>query len=105
MLVEFESKGYPTITMLGEIARDLLKMMGMSGRIPGAIKGRDVGDARRELRAALDAAAPAPDDVVSGSNDDNPQPPVSLATRAFPLLEMMAVASDNGYDVMWKERN
>lgn len=104
MLVEFETKGYPTITMLGDVAQHLLRMMGMSGNVPGAVKGRDVGEALRRLRTDLHSAAPTIGGAGTNVSDDDQEPPVSLAIRAFPLLELMAVASENDYDVMWKER-
>jgi hypothetical protein len=38
MLVTFTTKTYADITMFGDVALALLKMMGYSTKVPGAIK-------------------------------------------------------------------
>ena len=41
MLVTFDSKS-GAITMFGDVAKSLLKLMGQSGDVPGAILGKDI---------------------------------------------------------------
>jgi hypothetical protein len=54
MLVTFTSKAYADITMFGDIAVTLLKMMGHSGTVPGAILAADLPAALSRLTAAID---------------------------------------------------
>ncbi len=62
MLVTFTTKAYADITMFGDVAVSLLKMMGHSGTVPGAILAADVPAALGRLTAAINAgkAQPAP---------------------------------------------
>jgi hypothetical protein len=59
MLVTFTTKAYADITMLGDVAIAMLKMMGHSGTVPGAIRAEEVPEALSRLTAAIDAKKPA----------------------------------------------
>ena len=45
MLVTFTTNTYPDITMFGDFALTMLKMMGHSATVPGAILAPDVPEA------------------------------------------------------------
>lgn len=99
MLVRFDSK-VGQFFMDSEIAVQLLKLLGNSGTVPGAILAADVGAAHQRLAAAVrgGAAVPAP------SQDEDSDPaelPVSLKQRAFPLLDLLERAASQGADVLW----
>ncbi len=98
MLVTFTTKAYADITMFGDVALALLKMMGHSGTVPGAILAADVPAALNRLKAAINAAKIAPT-TADRSEDD---PPVSIAHRALPLIELLTAAAKENCDVMWK---
>ena len=53
MLVTFSCKAYPNITMFGDVAVRLLKMMGHSGTVPSAILAADIPAAVAKLEAAV----------------------------------------------------
>ena len=55
MLITFETKAYANITMFGEIAKKLIKAMGHSGTVPGAIQAKDLPKALEQLKAYLRA--------------------------------------------------
>ena len=55
MLVTFTTKAYADITMFGDVALSMLKMMGHSGTVPSAIRAADVPAALSRLKAAIDA--------------------------------------------------
>ncbi|MFC1702093.1 DUF1840 domain-containing protein [Pseudomonadota bacterium] len=98
MLVTFTTKTYADITMFGDIAQTLLKMMGHSTTVPGAILAADVPAALTRLKHAIDTAKappPAPD-------DDEEEPVVSIAHRALPLIELLDAAVKADANVMWK---
>jgi len=54
MLVTFTTKAYADITMFGDVALALLKKMGHSATVPGAILAADVPAALSKLTAAID---------------------------------------------------
>jgi len=108
VLVTFKTTAYADITMFGDAAGALLKMMGQSGTIPGAIMGKDVGAAMNALKQELaDQLEPnANDDANSAGHqtqgdDDENNNRVALATRAVPLLELLEAAAASGANVMW----
>lgn len=101
MLVTFHSKSHADITMFGDVAKKLLQMMGHSGTIPSAISADDIPAALERLKGAIAAAAPEspPDEDFEGDPIDRP---VSIAQRAFPLIEMLEAAIAEGHPVMWE---
>jgi len=53
MLVTFETKSHAPITMFGDVAVTLIKMMGHSGTVPSALLAQDVPAALERLKAAV----------------------------------------------------
>jgi len=104
MLVTFTTKAYADITMFGDVALAMLKMMGHSTTVPGAILAADVPAALRRLTAAIDAEkASAPvEDKGDKEDKDGDEPVVSLAHRALPLIELLSAAAKAESNVMWK---
>jgi len=105
MLVTFHTKAYANITMFGDVAKQLLELLGHSGTIPSAIKAEDVPAALARLEAALEQrraadAADLADDDGRRDHYDAPRK-VTLSQRAVPLLELLRAAAANKADVMW----
>jgi len=98
MLIQFDSKS-GRFSMFDQSAVPLLKMMGHSGTVPGAILAADIPAALEKLRAALAALPESPADEKPA--DDGKEPPVSLRQRAFPLVDLLERAARNGSDVVW----
>ena len=102
MLVTFRTDAYANITMFGDVAVSLLKMMGHSGTVPSAILARDVPAALERLKAAVARDKAAGGAQAEGAQDDDSEEPrVSLANRAFPLIELLEAAAKKESDVMW----
>ena len=107
MLVTFRTKAYANITMFGDVAKQLLELMGHSGAVPSAIRAEDVPGALARLEAAIAQrkaveAAKAPQDEDDDGRDGYDAPrKVTLAQRALPLLELLRTAAANKHDVMW----
>jgi hypothetical protein len=98
MLVTFTTEDYADITMFGDVALIMLKMMGQSGTIPSAITAEDVPEALRQLTAAIYAEkVTVPVDCA-----DEDDPAVSLAHRAQPLIDLLTAAAKADCYVMWK---
>jgi len=106
MLVTFHSKAAAQITYFGEIAATLLKLMGQSGTLPGALLAADVPAAIIRLQQGLAAPAPLPqggDSDQPGASDRDTAPPLQLQLRAYPLLQMLSAAERQGHAVTWEK--
>lgn len=99
MLITFSTKSYSDIMMFDDIATRLLKMMGHSATVPGAIVAPDVPAALSNLKSALQMQATA---QPSPAYDDETKHVVSLQHRALPLVELLENAVKRNADVMWK---
>ncbi len=109
MLVTFRTEAYADITMFGDVATELLKMMGHSGTVPSAILPEDIPGALERLEAALaerelEADEPAAQDEEENEDDeeDSDEPRVSLRNRAFPLIELLRAAHREQVSVTWE---
>jgi len=98
MLVTFTTNAYADITMFGDVALAMLKMMGHSATVPGAILAADVPVALSRLTAAIDAEKASPP-VAHRDADDSV---VSMAHRGLPLINLLTAAAKAESDVMWK---
>ena len=99
MLVTFTSDASADITMFGDVAFSMLRMMGHSPTVPGAILAADVPVALSRLRAAIDADK-TPPPVADGKDTD--EPTVDMSKRGLPLVNLLAAAVNANSDVMWK---
>jgi hypothetical protein len=102
MLVTFTCKAYADITMFGNVAASLLRLMGHSGTVPGALLAHEVPQALERLRTGIaahgDTPAPASDE---DSDREEDEPVVRLSQRALPLIELLEAAVKYECDVMW----
>lgn len=104
MLVTFQTQAYPDITMFGEIAIKLLKLMGHSGAVPSAIDAAGIGNALRNLRQGLALEEGVTiEGAESATQDEDEERHVSLKARAFPLIELLEAAEKEQVPVMWRE--
>jgi hypothetical protein len=102
MLVTFQTKAYANITMFGEVAKQLLKLMGHSGTVPSAIGADDVPAALEKLRRAVESL-PASEKKAAQDDESSGAPTrVGLAQRAFPLLELLKAAAAEKCPVSWR---
>jgi hypothetical protein len=108
MLVTFSCKAYPNTTYFGNVAQTLLKMMGKSGNVPGALLADNVPKALERLQSAIEklkaeAEPPLKASSQEDERDDWKDKPVSLAHRALPLIELLTAAAKARCDVMWDQ--
>jgi hypothetical protein len=113
MLVTFRSTATDSITLFSDVAQSLLKMMGATGKIPGALNPEDVPAALERLERATNAlrqqaaAPPAVNEDRSAADaeadeDEEHEPPIDLATRAVPLISLLKRAAAANAEVMWE---
>lgn len=95
MIVTFSTKAYADITMFGDVAKDMLKIMGHSGTIPGAFQPQDLPSALSNLQKAVDSSKAAEQDPQDGEFKPG------LSQRALPLINLLNAAIDANADVMW----
>jgi hypothetical protein len=104
MLVNFQTRSQATITMFGEVAVTLIKLMGHSGTIPGALLAEDVPTALARLKAAVAEHSNEPLDPPGGSSREGEEgQSVSLPHRSLPLIEMLTIAVAEHENVMWDD--
>jgi len=99
MIVTFSSPAHADITMFGDVAISLLKIMGHSGTVPSAMKAEDLPAALVKLETAVansKAAAQKPDP------DAEFEP--GLSQRALPLISLIKAAMAADADVIWDKQ-
>ena len=102
-MVTFKTKAHGNITMFGDVAVRLLKIMGHSGTVPSALKPDDLSDALQKLKAAVtDEAATTVAESAADEPDSDEEEPVSLRNRALPLIELLESANRAQVHVMWE---
>lgn len=108
MLITFKSAAGADVIMFGDIARKLVAIVGKDPQDgKGIVTVEQLPDAIARLRAAIEEdkarrAGQAQDD------DEEPDPerrgmaaPVSLAQRAWPLLDLLEASQKEGVPVVW----
>lgn len=97
MLVTFRTD-VGDITMFGDIALHMIKLMGHSETVPGAILAKDLPLALNRLKAALSTHKVTP---PADENEDENEPTVSIMHRALPLINLLDAAVRADCDLMW----
>ncbi len=100
MLVTFSCPAYADITMFGDVAVRLLKMMGHTGTVPSALLAEDAPAALERLEAAVEADRQLSEPEESVQEEDD-EVAVSLQHRALPLIELLRAAAKAECNVMW----
>lgn len=101
MLVIFSSPAYANITMFGNVALHLLKLMECPETVPGGMYAEDVPAALQRLQAAIEAdrQLPETEQLMMEEEDDTV---VSLSHRALPLIEMLKASVIEKSNLMWE---
>jgi len=100
VLITFSCSAYADITMFGDVAIHLLKLMGHSGVVPSALLAEDIQPALKRLQAAVAADPDSPEPAKTAGDKDD-EPAVSLRHRALPLIELLKAAANAECNVMW----
>jgi light-regulated signal transduction histidine kinase (bacteriophytochrome) len=107
-LVVFRSKAAGEIFMFAETARRIFEIIGKAEAPRGVITAEQVPKALARLQAAVDeertqlkAAADHAQDADRRGEDAAGLRAITLAQRAFPLLEMLRAAQKKTVDITW----
>lgn len=101
MLVTFTTDVYADITMFENDALAMLKMMGHSASVPGAILAADVPHALSQLTTALNIQKEI-SSPTENKDEDTSEQAVSMFNRGLPLIELLTAATKANCNVMWK---
>lgn len=112
MLITFKSKAYPDVMMYQDHAKRILDLLNKEPEI-GVITSAEAGRAVQLLEHEIEESRKHPpsdevaQDIKAHRADDDDDPDheqaqiVSFSTRAYPMLEMLRAARDNGCDILW----
>lgn len=105
-LVVFRSRAAGEIYMFAESAQRIFEIIGRAESQRGVITAEQMPDALARLTTAVEADKKATEHASRQVSppDDSAEPQargVTLAQRAFPLLEMMRAAQKKGVDITW----
>jgi len=98
MLVTFKTESSPDVTLFGDIALELLGMMGRDQDVPGALYAEDVPAALRALSKAIKRVPAEP----PATKEEHEEPMVSIKHRALPLIELLRAAAETKSRVRWE---
>jgi len=108
MLVTFRTPAAGNIVMFGDVAVELIRLMGHSGKVPGALQPEELASAIQRLKKAVEedsSSGLAVDRVNETENsddaEDNDEPNISLKNRAFPLIQLLQAAEAEDVQVIW----
>ena len=106
MIVKF-STGYGQLTMHGDAALALLRSMGHTGTVPGAILAADLPEALTRLERVIESSGdlnrtPAQPADGGDEDEDEREPVITLRKRALPLQDMLRTAIERDSDLMWE---
>ena len=102
MLITFSCDAYENITMFGDVALRLIKLMGHSGTVPSALLWEQIPEALTELKHALTQEKTRLTEAGSSKVEDkDKEHDVSLSHRALPLIALLEAAEKKKCNVMW----
>jgi uncharacterized small protein (DUF1192 family) len=108
MIYEFKSKAAGTVTMTGPVAERLLAIVGKDAGPKGIFTVEQMGPAIAALQAAIErektetgsaTATPAADEA--GTHGPDGRVAVTLAQRAWPLIDLLRAAQAADKVVTW----
>ena len=100
MLVTFTCDAHENITLFGDVAIRLLKMMGQSGTVPSALLAENVSAALAQLQQSIDQEKKTRS-LQPSKNTSEDDDEVSIVHRALPLIELLQYALKQKCNVMW----
>jgi hypothetical protein len=103
MLITFKTRAHADVTMFGDVALKLIKLMGRRETVPSAIEPEDIPQALKMLRAGVAAEDAAAKEDEAENSDDEKEETVTVHNRALPLIELLRAAHQNNVPVMWQE--
>lgn len=101
MLITFKSTAAASVQMFGNIALQLIELMGRQPKAPGALYAEDVPAALAQLQQGLALQSSEQIPASADLQGDNPAS-IPLHNRALPLIELMQAAVREQKGVSWE---
>lgn len=106
MILKFSTR-FGQLTMHGDAALALLRAMGHTGTVPGAILAADLPEALTRLERVIESSGdsnPTAAPPADGRDEDEAErePVITLRKRALPLQDMLRTAIARDSDLMWE---
>ena len=98
-MIIFKTKHHADVEMFDAPALSLIKSMGRSDSIPGALNPDEVEQALQSLKTALNKASARNSSAGDCWDDDS----VSLSHRGAPLVELLENALKEEEHVIWEK--
>lgn len=102
MLITFKTRAYADVTMFGDIALKLIKLMGRGETVPSAMEPEDIPQALMLLRQGVATEDAAVKENEAKEAEDEEEEQVSVHNRALPLVELLEAAHKENVAVMWE---
>jgi hypothetical protein len=105
MLITFRSKSSASILMFGDIALQVIEMMGHTRTVPGSIAADGIATALSNLKAAIARHhdAKSSDTKPTDDAEELPEQTIALAKRALPIVQMLEKAKTNNEPILWEQ--
>ncbi len=103
MLITFKTRAYSDITMFGDVALQLIELMGRRDTVPSAMEPEDIPQALENLRAGTLAHSTTHNLEEAHEDAESSKESVSLHKRAVPLIELLEAAHEQNLPVMWEQ--
>ncbi|MCJ7590523.1 MAG: DUF1840 domain-containing protein [Woeseiaceae bacterium] len=103
MLITFKSRDSADVTMFGDVALKLIKLMGRRDTVPSAMEPGDIQSALNKLRAGIAVEDVPATEEVDKHDEDDAENRVSLRNRALPLIDLLEAAQAKQVPVMWDQ--
>lgn len=103
-MVTFTTKSSPDIMYVNDIAQQLLRLMGHSGSVPGAVLPDDIPKYLENLERELNNHTNLHGQQASRTplEGEDEETAISLSTRARPLIDLLISGLDHNDPVSWK---
>jgi hypothetical protein len=103
MLIKFKSLNHADVVMFGDVALQLIKLMGRRATVPSAIAPEDIPEALKLLQQGIATEDDAKKEIDSQDVEGEEEEQVSVHNRALPLIELLNAAKEADVPVMWEE--
>ncbi|MDD5248024.1 MAG: DUF1840 domain-containing protein [Rhodocyclaceae bacterium] len=102
-MIVFRSEVGPDIMMFDDVAQHMMELMGKEKSERGVVTVEQMPDAIARLKAmaAQDRAQHRGETADDAGDESASPPPVGLAQRAVPLIELLEISLARGKPVTW----
>lgn len=104
MIITFKSKASGDVIMFGDVAKQMLRIMGKREDVPGIVTVEQLPEAVARLKAAVAAerAGVGGGAAALEDEDEAARERVTLSQRAVPLIDLLERSLKEQVPVLWE---